>query len=50
MYLFFRRLCRIEGKELVDMSPIFAATGYRQEYARAYYGGFIRSIVYEKTR
>lgn len=49
MYWFFGQLCKVEGKHLVDTTPLFTAAGYRQMYTAFRYWGFIKSIVYRKT-
>jgi ubiquinone/menaquinone biosynthesis C-methylase UbiE len=49
MYTFFRITCKIETTTLTDMQPIFHKYGYIARFSSAYYAGFIRSEVYEKT-
>jgi ubiquinone/menaquinone biosynthesis C-methylase UbiE len=49
MYTFFRLVCRVEAKGLVDMAPFFATAGYRRQRATYYYGGFIISALYCKN-
>jgi ubiquinone/menaquinone biosynthesis C-methylase UbiE len=48
MYLFFKVACKLEGKELASMDTFFKEAGYREEYVRFYYKGFIKGVVYGK--
>ncbi len=49
MYLFFRKLSNIEAKALVNTAEHFKDRGFNILSEHRYYGGFITSIVYQKT-
>jgi ubiquinone/menaquinone biosynthesis C-methylase UbiE len=48
MYLSAGILCAVEGRDLVNMEPLFAATGYKAVSASFHYRRFIKSIIYQK--
>ncbi len=48
MYISARLICGVEGRELADTEPLFAAAGYRQLYTSFHYRRFIKSIAYQK--
>jgi SAM-dependent methyltransferase len=50
MYWSARLVCQVEGRELTDTEPLFAAAGYRQVYTSFHYGRFIKSIGYQKMK
>lgn len=50
MYTFFRLLCKVEATQLHDMQPLFDQHHYQQLADKRYYGRFIRSAVYRKTK
>jgi SAM-dependent methyltransferase len=48
MYVSARLIVKVEGKELIDMEPIFKGAGFEEEWAGYYYGRFIKAIAYRK--
>ncbi|XZF14510.1 class I SAM-dependent methyltransferase [Chitinophagaceae bacterium MMS25-I14] len=49
MYFFFRVVCSVEAKHLVNMKPFFTDAGYVQCSHTETYGKFIFSVVYRKS-
>jgi ubiquinone/menaquinone biosynthesis C-methylase UbiE len=50
MYWSARLICGVEANRLPDMEGVFGAVGYAVVCTSVYYRGFIRSVVYRKSR
>jgi len=48
MYLFFRLLARVEAKKLAEVEALFKAKNYQIISRKAFYQGFIESIIFRK--
>jgi ubiquinone/menaquinone biosynthesis C-methylase UbiE len=48
MYSFFKLLCIVEARNLIEMHPFFVAKNYEVLEERFYYGGFIKGTIYKK--
>lgn len=49
MYLFFRVVCNIQSRQLIDMNIFFEKAGYKNKYVDFYYKKFIRCGVWQKV-
>lgn len=49
MFLFFRIICRIEGRKLPAIAACFNVHGYEVISQKTFFGEFILSTVYKKT-
>lgn len=50
MYFFFKKVARVEAKELVDMYPYFIKNNFAVLQKKHYYGNFIDAFVFEKNK
>lgn len=50
MYKFFRYVCQVEASNLVDMTPYFQRDRYQVLFSSLRYAGFIKGIVYKKSK
>lgn len=50
MYVFFRIFARVEAKKLQEVEALFHAKNYQVISRKAYYRGFIESIIFRKSR
>ncbi|MBG6236084.1 ubiquinone/menaquinone biosynthesis C-methylase UbiE [Pedobacter sp. CAN_A7] len=50
MYAFFNRIAQVEAHSLFNTNLLFQQHAYRNILHNQYYGNFIESIVYKKTR
>lgn len=50
MYAFFKRIAQVEASSLFNTSKLFQQYGYQNIFRKLYYGKFIESTVYKKTR
>jgi len=48
MHLFFKLLCRVEASKLPEVKALWDQNRYQQVQSKGFFGGFIRSAVYEK--
>jgi len=49
MYFFFRQISNVETNTLINTEHCFAEQSYQLLKVETYYGGFIKSIVYQKS-
>ncbi|WP_090555707.1 class I SAM-dependent methyltransferase [Pedobacter hartonius] len=49
MYLFFKRISRIEARDLINTEHCFEEALYLPLKTAYYYSGFIKSVVYQKS-
>jgi ubiquinone/menaquinone biosynthesis C-methylase UbiE len=50
MYAFFKCIAQVEASSLFNTSKLFQQHGYQSIFQEQYFGKFIESIVYKKTR
>jgi ubiquinone/menaquinone biosynthesis C-methylase UbiE len=50
MYAFFKRIAQVEATSLFNTSPLFRQHNYQSISHKKFYGRFIESVVYKKTR
>lgn len=50
MYKFFRYICDVEAQKLVNMEKHFRYSGYTELTNSSHYLGFIKGVVYKKSR
>jgi ubiquinone/menaquinone biosynthesis C-methylase UbiE len=50
MYLFFGKISSVEAKSLVNTEHLFEESAYLCLKTAFYYSGFIKTIIYQKTR
>ena len=48
MYISARLICKVDGRELADIEPLFITNKYRECFTAFHYWRFIKSIVYQK--
>ena len=49
MYFFFREICNVQARRLIDMNTYFEHSNYKVKYVGFYYWKFIRCAAWEKT-
>jgi ubiquinone/menaquinone biosynthesis C-methylase UbiE len=49
MYLFFKHISNVEASVLINTEPCFKGASYLSLKTAYYYGGFIKSIIYQKS-
>jgi ubiquinone/menaquinone biosynthesis C-methylase UbiE len=50
MYKFFGYLCQVEARNLIDMTLYFRRNRYQVLFSSLHYAGFIKGIVYKKSK
>ena len=50
MHMFFRILCGIEASQLPDVKRLFKEQHYKVIHSKAFFGNFIKSVVYNRPR
>jgi len=48
MYAFFKIICNVEARKLINLQPYFINENYKKLEERFYYQHFIKAIVYQK--